>query len=71
MAAIGSNSGRFGYVDVLLEFTHTDASVPRSATAVDRASRAGAEVGWDGARGTTVGGVSTPIRPVPDDFDFD
>jgi hypothetical protein len=72
MAAIGSNSGRFGYVDVLLEFVHTDDSIPRSASAAkSRARREGADVDWDGARGTSVGGVSTPIRPRPDDFDFD
>lgn len=71
IAAIGSNSGRFGYVDVLLEFVHTDKSIPRSASAANRASREGSDVDWDGARGTSVGGVSTPIRPRPDDFDFD
>ena len=27
-----------------------------------------ASVEWDGARGTTVNGVSTPMRPGPDDF---
>ncbi|KAL3911016.1 MAG: hypothetical protein SGPRY_008855, partial [Prymnesium sp.] len=29
MAALGSNSGRFGYVDIVLELQHTDASIPR------------------------------------------
>ena len=32
MAALGSNSGRFGYTDIVLELQHTDASVPRAAT---------------------------------------
>lgn len=69
MAAIDSNSGRFGYVDVLMEFVRTPESVPRPAG--PRASRDVAEVDWDGARGTSVGGVGVPIRPLPDDFDFD
>jgi len=71
MAAIGSNSGRFGYIDVLLEFVHTEDSIPRSASSRNRGSREGVSVDWDGARGTSVGGVSTPIRPRPDDFEFD
>lgn len=71
MSAIGSNDGRYGYMDVVLELTHTDASVlrpPRPAS--ERAERREADAGaqWDGARGTTVGGRSTPIRAAPDDF---
>ena len=72
MAAIGSNSGRFGYVDCLLELARTDSSVPRPAqSGAARAARGESGVDWDGGRGTRVGGVSTPIRPVPDEFDFD
>lgn len=70
MSAIGSNDGRYGYMDVVLELAHTDGSIPRRAGA-QRAARLdddddGAE--WDGRRGTTVRGVSTPIRAPRDDF---
>jgi len=67
MAAIGSNDGRHGYTDVVLELQHTEASVPRSAT--KRAARLEeSNVEWDGASGTSVNGVSTPLRPGPDNF---
>lgn len=62
MAAIASNEGRHGYTDVALELQHTDESVPRAAgTRVRQDDEALVE--WNGARGTTVNGVSTPIRP--------
>ena len=67
MAALGSNSGRFGYVDIVLELQHTDASVPRAAgrrtRPVDESN-----VEWDAAGGTMVDGKSTPIRPGKDNF---
>lgn len=70
MAAIGSNEGRYGYTDVVLELAHTDGSVPRArrrdGPRLDGTSEA--DVEWDGARGTTSNGVSTPLRPGPDNF---
>ena len=70
MAAIASNGGQYGYTDVALELQHTAESVPRPAQpASERATRRdGSSVEWDGARGTRVNGVSTPIRPSPDNF---
>ena len=68
MAAIGSNEGRYGYTDVVLELQHTDDSVPRAVPQSGASSTDGAKVEWDGARGTTVNGISTPIRPGPDNF---
>ena len=72
MAAIASNEGRWGYTDVALELRQTDATVPRAArTGTQRVDRTNeAEVSWDGARGTTVNGVSTPMRPGKDNFDL-
>ena len=67
MAAIASNDGRYGYTDVVLEFMHTDASVPRAAGSSDRLS--GPDVEWDAAGGTVSNGKSTPLRPAPDSFD--
>ncbi|KAL1495201.1 hypothetical protein AB1Y20_017066 [Prymnesium parvum] len=67
MAALASNSGRFGYVDIVLELQHTEASVPRPAGgrgARDEAPR----VEWDAGGGTRADGRSTPIRPVEDNF---
>mmetsp|Transcript_25565 Transcript_25565/g.49563 ORF Transcript_25565/g.49563 Transcript_25565/m.49563 type:complete len:186 (+) Transcript_25565:180-737(+) len=71
MAAIESNSGRFGYTDVVLELQHTAASVPRPPLSPSERQRlddeSGANVDWDWA-GTKSNGVQTPIRPRPDDF---
>ena len=36
MAAIGSNEGRYGYTDVVLELAHTDASKPRAVPSSER-----------------------------------
>ena len=68
MSAIQSNEGRYGYTDVVLELMHTDASQPRAATG-ERDRLNGQDVQWDGARGTTSNGQSTPLRPSPDNFD--
>ena len=68
MSAIQSNEGRYGYTDVVLELMHTDASVQRTA-AGERDRLDGQDVQWDGARGTTSNGQSTPLRPAPDNFD--
>lgn len=70
MGAIRSNEGRYGYTDVVLEFMHTDQSVPRAASSPAGHERlTGREVEWDGARGTVSNGKSTPLRPAPDNFD--
>ena len=68
MAAIGSNEGRWGYTDVALEVQRTEASVPRVQSAKARQRLEETSVEWDGARGTTVNGVSTPMRPGRDNF---
>jgi len=68
MNAIASNQGRWGYTDVALELQHTDQSVPRARPARATERTDDATVTWDGLRGTTVDGVSTPIRPGPDNF---
>ena len=69
MAAIASNAGRYGYVDVVLELQHTDQSVPRpTRPASERLTPDATGVEWSGLRGTTVGGKSTPIRPASEDF---
>jgi hypothetical protein len=66
MSALGSNSGRFGCVDIVLELAHTDDSVPRAAE--QRSTFKGSEVEWDAAGGTRAGDKSTPIRPCKDNF---
>ena len=70
MSAIGSNEGRYGYTDVVLELQHTDSSVPRAPT--QRAERLDTDgsksTEWDAAGGTKVNGKSTPLRPPPDNF---
>ena len=74
MSAIASNEGRWGYTDVALELMHTDASVPRASPARSaewQRSSAADRVEWDGARGTTSNGVSTPLRPGRDNFDIE
>ena len=71
MAALGSNSGRYGYTDAVLELQHTAESVPRPALAggsYARLDAAGGDVNWDASGGTSVNGRNTPIRPRPDDF---
>lgn len=68
MAAIGSNEGRYGYGDVVLELRHTDASVPRTATGDIRDRMSESDVQWDAAKGTTNAGKSVPLRPPPDNF---
>ena len=73
MAALGSNSGRYGYTDTVLEMQHTAESVPRAAPPAggDRDARLGADgadVDWDPSGGTSVNGRNTPIRPRPDSF---
>lgn len=70
MAAIGSNEGRYGYNDVVLELRHTDDSVPRStgASGAVRPSSSTSAVEWDAAKGTTNGGKSVPLKPPPDAF---
>jgi hypothetical protein len=68
MSAIASNEGRYGYTDVALELQRTDQSVPR-VRQVQRSERKDeATVEWDGAKGTTVNGVSTPLKPGKDNF---
>ena len=70
MGAIGSNEGRYGYTDVVMEFRHTQASVPRPV-ATSRAQRFDvdkADVQWDAARGAVSNGKSTPLRPGKDNF---
>jgi hypothetical protein len=68
MSAIASNEGRYGYTDVALELQRTDQSVPR-VRQVQRSERKDeATVEWDGAKGTTVNGVSTPMKPGKDNF---
>ena len=68
MSAIASNEGRYGYTDVALELQRTDKSVSR-VRQVQRSERKDeATVEWDGARGTTVNGVSTPMKPGKDNF---
>ena len=68
MAAIASNEGRYGYTDVALELQRTDTSVPRAPAERRMGSESDPNVEWDGARGTRVNGVSTPMRPGPDNF---
>ena len=69
MGAIGSNEGRYGYTDVVMELRHTPASVPRpAASRVQRFDGDKADVQWDAARGVTSNGRSTPIRPGKDNF---
>ena len=69
MAAIGSNEGRYGYTDVVLELAHTDASKPRAVPSSERSERlTDQDVAWDASKGTTSNGRSTPLRPTPDDF---
>ena len=69
MAAIGSNSGAWGYTDVVLLFERTEDSVQRvqSAGSRVRLDDDNNDEDWD-LGGTSVGGVSTPIRPKPDKF---
>lgn len=69
MAAIGSNNGRWGYTDIVLELQHTEASVPRSAVDVQRVAEQKSD--WDPVRGYSVGGKSLPIAPGKDNFDID
>lgn len=68
LAAIGSNEGRYGYSDVVLELRHTDASVPRAKPAYGTAQGEQTGVEWDAASGTTNNGKSVPLRPPPDSF---
>ena len=70
IAAIGSNEGRYGYNDVVLELRHTDASVPRARPAGGASSSVNEKTGveWDAAGGTTNNGKSVPLRPPPDSF---
>ena len=71
MSAMESNSGRFGYTDILLEFRHTDDSVPSQLPVGERRRLDGQQAEeWDAAYGTTVNGISTPLRAPKDDFDF-
>ena len=53
----------------MLVFERTEASVPRvlPAAARVRLDDNNSDEDWD-LRGTSVGGVSTPIRPKPDKF---
>mmetsp|Transcript_23783 Transcript_23783/g.39294 ORF Transcript_23783/g.39294 Transcript_23783/m.39294 type:complete len:209 (+) Transcript_23783:91-717(+) len=71
MSAIGSNSGRFGYVDAVLVLQHTQESVPRPPLPASERSRLDSDgeglVDWDWG-GTKNNGISTPIRPKPDNF---
>jgi hypothetical protein len=66
IAAIGSNEGRYGYSDVVLELQHTDESVPRAAPARVASKEEGVQ--WDAVSGTTNRGQSVPLRPPPDSF---
>lgn len=70
MNAIESNNGRLGYTDVVMVFERTENSVPRPQLPGDKRVRlddndTGEDWDWGG---TSVGGVSTPIRPKPDKF---
>ena len=58
-----------GAYQVVLVFERTEASVPRvlPAAARERLDDDNNDEDWD-LRGTSVGGVSTPIRPKPDKF---
>lgn len=67
MSAIQSNSGRYGYVDVVLELQHTAESVPRAVPPSARIDGGSGEEEWDWG-GTKVDGVSTPMRPGKDNF---
>ena len=66
IAAIGSNEGRYGYSDVVLELRHTDESVPRATPTGVASPQEGVQ--WDAVSGTTNGGKSVPLRPPPDSF---
>ena len=72
MAALGSNSGRFGYTDVLLELRHTADSKPGAFQPASERQRLvdQPEEEWDARRGTSVNGKSTPLRAPRDDFDW-
>lgn len=70
MGAIGSNEGRYGYTDVVLELRKTDNSIPRAPSKDYQRleTDASKSVEWDASRGTQVNGKSTPLRPPPDKF---
>ena len=71
MAAIASNDGRYGYVDVVLQLQRTDRSVARPSRPASERLRADAAAApeWSGAKGlVTPGGLSTPVRVPEEDF---
>ncbi|KAG8470982.1 hypothetical protein KFE25_009403 [Diacronema lutheri] len=67
MAAIGSNDGRYGCVDVVLKLRPTDQTIPRPMQAA-RAANPADEVQWDAFNGVRSGSTSMPIRPPKDAF---
>ena len=69
MTAIGSNNGRLGYTDVVLVLERTEDSVQRALPAGSRVrlDDDNDDENWS-LGGTSVDGVSTPIRPKPDKF---
>lgn len=68
MAAIGSNDGRYGCVDVVLQLRPTEQTVPRPI-GTSRAANPAEDVEWDAFRGVrSAKGASMPIRPPKDAF---
>lgn len=68
MAAIQSNDGRFGCVDVVMKFRRTPESLPRPVTDIRRDGDDETAVKWDALGGVKSGSASLPIRPPKDNF---